>query len=115
MNELTSQLSEHELDEPGPQDIYSKLMGNDKNRTVEIYGLDKLQWKSTVERLSIELADYKAREAQRQGSNDNNSYGTNVRLQVYLKSILNSKIVAKGWIRSLDQDEVVGSEEIGPN
>nr|GFA14737.1 hypothetical protein [Tanacetum cinerariifolium] len=38
-----------------------------------------------------------------------------VGLQVYLKSISNSKIVAKGWIRSLDLDEVVGSEEIGPN
>nr|GEV35326.1 hypothetical protein [Tanacetum cinerariifolium] len=38
-----------------------------------------------------------------------------VGLQVYLKSILNSEIVAKGWIRSLNPDEVVGSEEIGPN
>ncbi|GJT09471.1 hypothetical protein Tco_0856513 [Tanacetum coccineum] len=86
---------EHELDEPGPQDIYSKVIGNDKNGTVEMYGL--------------------VREAQMQGSNDNNSYGTNVRLQVYLNSILNSEIVAKGWIRSLDQDEVLGSEEIRPN
>ncbi|GJZ96520.1 eukaryotic translation initiation factor 5B [Tanacetum coccineum] len=153
MDELTSQLSEHELDEPGPQDIYSKVMGNDKNGTAEMYGLgvrasdvwgvvpsrsarrrDKLQWKSTAEQLSIELAEYKAREAQRQGSSDNNSDGTNVPqtspqglivanepqplrvgLQVYLKSISNSKIVAKGWLRSLDPDEVVGSEEIGPN
>ncbi|GKA15077.1 eukaryotic translation initiation factor 5B [Tanacetum coccineum] len=153
MEELTSQLSEHELDEPEPQDIYSKVMGNDKNGTAEMYGLgvrasdvwgvvpsrsarrrDKLQWKSTAERLSIELAEYKAREAQRQGSSDNNSDGTNVPqtspqglivanepqplrvgLQVYLKSISNSEIVAKGWIRSLDPDEVVGSEEIGPN
>nr|GEU52460.1 RNA-directed DNA polymerase, eukaryota, nucleotide-binding alpha-beta plait domain protein [Tanacetum cinerariifolium] len=38
-----------------------------------------------------------------------------VGLQVYLKSISNSEIVANGWIRSLDPDEVVGSEEIGPN
>nr|GEX20805.1 zinc finger CCCH domain-containing protein 49-like [Tanacetum cinerariifolium] len=38
-----------------------------------------------------------------------------VGVQVYLKSISNSKIIAKGWIRSLDLDEVVGSEEIGPN
>nr|GFB94345.1 hypothetical protein [Tanacetum cinerariifolium] len=28
-----------------------------------------------------------------------------VGLQVYLKSILNFEIVAKGWIRSLDPDE----------
>ncbi|GKD72708.1 hypothetical protein Tco_1330990, partial [Tanacetum coccineum] len=40
MDELTSQLSEHELDEPEPQDISSKVMGNDKNGTVEMYGLD---------------------------------------------------------------------------
>ncbi|GKD53015.1 transposase, Ptta/En/Spm [Tanacetum coccineum] len=97
MDELTSQLSEHELDEPGPQDIYSKVMGNDKNGTAEMYGLgvhasdvwgvvpsrsarrrDKLQWKSTAEQLSIELAEYKVREAQRQGSSDNDSYGVNV-------------------------------------
>nr|GEU73383.1 hypothetical protein [Tanacetum cinerariifolium] len=89
--------TEHELDEPGPQDIYSKVMGNDKNGTAEMYGLgvrssdvwgmvpscsarrrDKLQWKSTAERLSIELAEYKTREAQRQRSSDNNSDGTNV-------------------------------------
>ncbi|GKG00063.1 hypothetical protein Tco_0301753 [Tanacetum coccineum] len=38
-----------------------------------------------------------------------------VGLQVYLKSILNSEIVAKGWIRNLDLDEVVRSEETGPN
>nr|GEU73384.1 hypothetical protein [Tanacetum cinerariifolium] len=147
------ELFQHELDEPGPQDIYSKVMGNDKNGTAEMYGLgvrasdvwgvvpsrsarrrDKLQWKSTAERLSIELAEYKTREAQRQRSSDNNSDGTNfpqtsprglivanepqplrVGLQVYLKSISNSKIVAKGLIRSLDPNEVVGSEEIGPN
>nr|GEW57755.1 hypothetical protein [Tanacetum cinerariifolium] len=153
IEELTSQLSEQELDEPGPQDIYSKVMGNDKNGTAEMYGLgvraydvwgvvpsrsachkDKLQWKSTADRLNIELAKYKTREAQRQGSSDNNSDGTNVPqtslqglivsnepqplrvgLQVYLKSISSSEIVAKGWIRSLDPDEVVGSEEIRPN
>ena len=97
MEELTSQLSEHELDEPGPQDIYSKVMGNEKNGTAGMYGLgvrasdvwgvvpsrsarqrDKLQWKSTAERLSAELAQYKAREAQRQGSSDNDSHGQNV-------------------------------------
>ncbi|GJT82754.1 hypothetical protein Tco_1057096 [Tanacetum coccineum] len=38
IDELTSQHSKHELDEPGPQDIYSKVMGNDKNGTVEMYG-----------------------------------------------------------------------------
>ncbi|GKA33043.1 hypothetical protein Tco_0719410 [Tanacetum coccineum] len=31
---------------------------------------------------------------------------------IYSKIILNSEIIAKGWIRSLDPDEVVGSEEI---
>nr|GEU30756.1 hypothetical protein [Tanacetum cinerariifolium] len=89
----------------------------------------KLQWKSTTERLSSELAEYKAREAQRQGSSDNDSYVTNVprtsphgliianepqplRAYVYLNE---NCIVAKGWIRSLVSDEVVGSEEIGPN
>ncbi|GJW62627.1 hypothetical protein Tco_0111962 [Tanacetum coccineum] len=39
MDELTFQLLEHELDEPRPQDIFSKVMGNDKNGTAEMYGL----------------------------------------------------------------------------
>nr|GEW53499.1 transposase, Ptta/En/Spm [Tanacetum cinerariifolium] len=39
---------------------------------------DKLQWKSTSEQLSIDLAEYKEREAQRQGPSDNNYDGTNV-------------------------------------
>ncbi|GKA89540.1 SNARE associated Golgi protein [Tanacetum coccineum] len=34
---LTSKHSEHELAEHGPQDIYSKVMGNDKNGTKEMY------------------------------------------------------------------------------
>nr|GEZ11160.1 hypothetical protein [Tanacetum cinerariifolium] len=112
----------HELDEPRTQDIYSKVMGNNKNGTAEMYGLgvracdvwgvvqsssarrrDKIWWKSNVGRLSIELAKYKAK-----GSTE-----ARVGLQVYLTSISNSKIVAKGWIRSLDPDAVVRSEEIG--
>ncbi|GKD73973.1 hypothetical protein Tco_1332255, partial [Tanacetum coccineum] len=40
MEELTSKHSEHELDKHGPQDIYSKVMGNDKNGTAEMYGLE---------------------------------------------------------------------------
>nr|GEZ17154.1 hypothetical protein [Tanacetum cinerariifolium] len=87
MEELTFQLLEHELDESGPQDIYSKVMGNDKNGIAEMYGL---------------------------GVRASDVWGV-VGLQVYLKSISNSEIVAKGWIRSLDPDKVVGSEEIRPN
>ncbi|GJU64176.1 hypothetical protein Tco_1246011 [Tanacetum coccineum] len=129
MDELTSQLSEHELDEPEPQDISSKVMGNDKNGTVEMYGLDVCAsdvWGVVLSR--------SARRRDKLQSSDNDSYGINVPrtsphglivanepqplrvgLKVYLKSISNSEIVAKGWIRSLDPDEVVGSEEIVPN
>lgn len=37
---------------------------------------DKLQWKSTAERLSVELSQYKARKHKKQGLSDNDSYGT---------------------------------------
>ncbi|GJS41113.1 hypothetical protein Tco_0566156 [Tanacetum coccineum] len=134
LDELTSQLSDNETDEPGPQDIYFKVMGNNSNETAEMYGLgvcasdvwgvvlscsarrrDKFQWKSTAGQLSVELAQYKVKELQRQGSSLNDSNGTNapstspkslvvaiesqplrVGLQVYLKSISISEIVAKG-------------------
>ncbi|GJW34931.1 hypothetical protein Tco_0057851 [Tanacetum coccineum] len=112
MDELTSQLSEHEL-------AYLKIYI--LNRFA--HRRDKLQLKSTAEQLSSELAEYKARESQRQESDDNDSYGTNVphtspqglivaHEPQPLRIILNSEIIAKGWIRSLDPDEVVGSEEI---
>jgi hypothetical protein len=39
MEKLTTQLSEDERDELGPQDIYAKVTGNDKNGTAEMYGL----------------------------------------------------------------------------
>ncbi|GJS98726.1 hypothetical protein Tco_0819896 [Tanacetum coccineum] len=119
MEELTSQFSEHELDEPGPQDTYFKVMGNDKNEIAEMYGLVSID-----ERLSIELAEYKAREAQkkvrvimilmvqmfhihhhRASLLPMNLVLLRVGLQVYLQSISKCEIVAKGSIRSLDPDE----------
>nr|GEW55312.1 hypothetical protein [Tanacetum cinerariifolium] len=96
MDELTSQLSDNETDGLGPQDIYFKVMGNNSNATAEMYALavcasdvwgvvlscstrrrDKFQWKSTVEQLSAELAQYKVKELQSQGSSVNDSDGTN--------------------------------------
>nr|GFA94448.1 RNA-directed DNA polymerase, eukaryota [Tanacetum cinerariifolium] len=62
LDELASQLSDNETDEPGTQDIYLK---------------DKFQWKSTAGKLSVELAQYKVKELQRQGSSVNDSNGTN--------------------------------------
>ncbi|GKB41912.1 hypothetical protein Tco_0886854 [Tanacetum coccineum] len=73
MDGLTSQLSGNRTDEPRPQDIYYK--GVVPSRSVS--RSDKLQWKS-VERLSAEFTQYKAKESQRQWSSVNNSDGTNV-------------------------------------
>ncbi|GJU57399.1 54S ribosomal protein L19, mitochondrial [Tanacetum coccineum] len=39
IEEFTSKHSQHELDKHGPQDIYSKVTGNDKNGTAKMYGL----------------------------------------------------------------------------
>nr|GEW45574.1 hypothetical protein [Tanacetum cinerariifolium] len=97
---LSNELAEYkarEAQRQGTSDNDSHVMGDDKNGTIKMYRLgvcasdawdvvpsrfarrrDKVQWKSNVERLSNELAEYKAREAQRQGTSDNDSHGTNV-------------------------------------
>ena len=96
MDELSSQLLEGATDEPGPQDVYSKVMGKDNNGLADLYGLgvrasdvwgvvpsraarsrDKLMYKSRCEQLSCELAQLKARDSQRQGSSENGSSGAN--------------------------------------
>lgn len=97
MEELSSKLPEGATDEPGPQDVYSKVMGKDNNGLADLYGLgvrasdvwgvvpshgalrrDKLMYKSRCDQLSCELAQLKARDSQRQGSSENASFGTNV-------------------------------------
>ncbi|GJV43953.1 putative transposase, Tnp1/En/Spm-like protein [Tanacetum coccineum] len=144
MEELSSQLPEGATDEPGLQDVYSKVMGKDNNGPADLYELgvhaldvwgmvpsrvachrDKLMYKSRCDQLSSELVELKARDSQRQGSSENASFSTNVvnepqplrvGAEVYIKSIFNaSEIVAKGRIKSLDPNEIVGGEEIGPN
>ncbi|GJZ03292.1 transposase, Ptta/En/Spm [Tanacetum coccineum] len=136
MEELSSQLPEGASDEQGPQDVYSKVMGKDNNGLADLYGLgvrasdvwgvvpsrtacrrDMLMYKSRCDQLSCELAQLKARDSHKQGSSENASFGTNVvRAKVYIKSIFNStEIVAKGRIQSLDPNEIVGGEELGPN
>ncbi|PWA81027.1 transposase, Ptta/En/Spm [Artemisia annua] len=97
MEALSSQLPEGATDEPGPQDVYSKVMGKENNGLADLYGLgvhasdvwgvvpsraagsrDKLMYKSRCEQLSCELAQLKARDSQRQGLSENASSGTNV-------------------------------------
>ncbi|GKE14552.1 transposase, Tnp1/En/Spm-like protein, partial [Tanacetum coccineum] len=117
MEELSSQLPEGASDEPGPQDVYSKVMGKDNKGPADLYGLGV--------RASDVWGVLKARDSQRQGSSENASFGTNVvnepqplrvGAEVYIKSIFNStEIVAKGRIQSLDPNEIVGGEELGPN
>ncbi|GKB15364.1 transposase, Ptta/En/Spm [Tanacetum coccineum] len=96
MEELSSQLPEGATDEPGPQDVYSKVMGKDNNGPADLYGLgvrasdvwgvvpshaarrrDKLMYKSRCDQLSCELAELKARDSQRRSS-ENASVDTNV-------------------------------------
>ncbi|GKF70779.1 putative transposase, Tnp1/En/Spm-like protein [Tanacetum coccineum] len=143
MEELSFQLPEGATDEPGPQDVYSKFMGKDNNGPADLYGLgvrasdvwgvvpshaarrrDELMYKSRCDQLSFELAELKARDSQRR-SCENASVDANVvnepqplrvGAEVYIKSIFNStEIVAKGRIQSLDPNEIVGGEELGPN
>lgn len=39
MQELSSTLPDGEIDKPGPEDVYSRVMGNHKYGAAEMYGL----------------------------------------------------------------------------
>nr|GEW91804.1 hypothetical protein [Tanacetum cinerariifolium] len=117
MEELSSQLSKGATDEPGPQDVHSKVTGKDNNGPADLYGLGV--------RASDVWGVVPRRDSQRQGSSENASFCINVvnepqpsrvGAEVYIKSIFNSTmIVAKGRIQSLDPNEIVGGEVPGPN
>ncbi|KAJ9557918.1 hypothetical protein OSB04_012532 [Centaurea solstitialis] len=154
MLDLNFQLPEGSLDEPGPDDVFSKVMGKDKHGSARMYGLgvrasdvwgvfpsraacyrESMLWKKAYIDVSKEVAEVKAMILAMQGSNEYTSSVSSApvtavnppqattELQplkvgdvVHLKSIINSmEIVARGRIRSLDPDELVGGEEIGPN
>ncbi|KAI3678092.1 hypothetical protein L6452_37373 [Arctium lappa] len=154
MLDLNFQLSEGSLDEPGPDDVFSKVMGKDKHGSARMYGLgvrasdiwgvmpsrsacyrESMFWKKAYKDISSEVAELKDMVLEMRGSNEHTSSASSVpatstgrpkaptKLQplkvgdvVHLTSIINSmEIVARGRVRSLDPDELVGGEEIGPN
>ena len=39
MQQLSSNLPEGSIDKPGPDDVFSKVMGNDRNGDAVMYGL----------------------------------------------------------------------------
>ncbi|XP_071726723.1 uncharacterized protein [Rutidosis leptorrhynchoides] len=141
MKELSKELPEGSLDEPGPDDIYAQVRGKAKHGQAEMYGLGVRVsdvWGEVRSRAAIcqenvklkaELQEYKEHEKQKNVMTDNsvvnhrastnNGIITNTPLQVgkevHPKSINNpTLIVAKGRLRSLDPLTVVGGVEIGP-
>ncbi|KVI06969.1 Transposase, Tnp1/En/Spm-like protein [Cynara cardunculus var. scolymus] len=137
MLDLNFQLPEGSLDELGPNDVFLKVMGKDKHGSARMYGLgvrgsdiwgvlpsrsacyrENMLWKRAYKDVSNEVAELKA-----MCSHDINKSSSYHELQplkvgdvVHLKSIINStEIVARGRVKSLDPDELVGGEEIGPN
>ncbi|KVH87812.1 hypothetical protein Ccrd_024876, partial [Cynara cardunculus var. scolymus] len=119
MLDLNFQLPEGSLDEQGSNDVFLKVMGKDKHCSARMYGLgvrgsdiwgvlpsrsayyrENMLWKRAYKDVSNEVVELKAM----------------VGDVVHLKSIINSmKIVARGRVKSLDPDELVGGKEIGPN
>ncbi|XP_071714432.1 uncharacterized protein [Rutidosis leptorrhynchoides] len=141
MKELSKELPEGSLDEPGLDDIYAQVRGTAKHVQAEMYGLGVRVsdvWGEVRSRaalcqenvkLKAELQEYKEREKQKNIMTDNsvvnphastnNGIITNTPLQVgkevHLKSInYPTLIVAKGRLRSLDPLTVVGGIKIGP-
>ncbi|XP_071694923.1 uncharacterized protein [Rutidosis leptorrhynchoides] len=141
MKELSKELPEGSLDEPGPDDIYAQVRGTAKHGQAKMYGLGvrvsdvwgKVRSRDALckenVKLKAELQEYKKREKQKNVMIDNtvvnphastnNGIITNTPLhvdkEVHLKSINNpTPIVAKGRLHSLDPLTVVGGIEIGP-
>lgn len=85
------------VDEPGTEDIFSKVMGKDKDGRARMYGLgvrasdvwgivpsrpacyrETMQWKAAYEGISSELAEVKAMVLEMRGSNQNASCASSV-------------------------------------
>nr|XP_043623702.1 uncharacterized protein LOC122595414 [Erigeron canadensis] len=147
MKQIKLKLAEGSNDTPGPDDIFSKVMGKDRNGDAIMYGLgvrasdvwgvipnrsachkENIQLKARCEELTSEV-DWLKAQAKINGSMDGSSdppltshspVVTNgpaplrVGNEVFLKSILNpTETVAKGWVKSLDPNDIVGGIEIG--
>ncbi|XP_071697058.1 uncharacterized protein [Rutidosis leptorrhynchoides] len=117
MDEIAKTLSEGSTDNRGPDDVFSKVMGNNKYGAVNMYGLGvrasdlwgKLPSHNVVcmENIQLKLENTELTEE-------------NVHLkeklvgdEVFLHNILNpSEKVGRGWLRTLDPTEVIGGVEI---
>ncbi|KAK9061396.1 hypothetical protein SSX86_018577 [Deinandra increscens subsp. villosa] len=132
MEKLKSLLPEGSVDKPGPNDIFSKVMGEGQNG--DMFGLgvpascrrENIELRSRVEELSHTVAQLRA---EKNGSMNNSSVPTStsqhptvvangpqqlrVGDEVFLKSISNSETVARGMVNSLDPNQKVGGTEIG--
>ncbi|XP_076955224.1 uncharacterized protein LOC143629975 [Bidens hawaiensis] len=150
MQQLSSNLPEGSTDNSGPDDVFSKVMGKDRNGDAVMYGLgvrgsdvwgvipsrsacrrENIQLKSKCEELKSTVVQLEAHVSEMKGSKDDSSVPPVTsssfpivtsgppRLragdEVFLKSILNStEPVSRGWVKSLDPNELVGGTEIGP-
>nr|XP_043633174.1 uncharacterized protein LOC122604348 [Erigeron canadensis] len=131
MKELKSLLPKDSVDKPGPNDIFSKVMGKDRNG--DMFGLgvrascrrENIKLRSWCEELSQTVAELRV---EKNGSGNHSSVLAStshltvvangpqplrVGDEVILKSILNFEPVARGRVNSLDPNQQVGGKEIG--
>ncbi|XP_071714811.1 uncharacterized protein [Rutidosis leptorrhynchoides] len=133
MNELKKNIPPGTSDEPGPDEIFSKVKGNDKYGNADLYGLgvqatdlwgvtpsriayirENRMMKSRIEELEAKKAQL-IREKNRLNSDSTISPVTSPVVEPPpLRSIHKPfDIVARRWVLSLDPKEVVGGKEIG--
>ncbi|XP_071735363.1 uncharacterized protein [Rutidosis leptorrhynchoides] len=137
MKDLTEKLGDGATDAPGPDDVFSTVMGKAKNGTTEMYGLGVRAnhlWGAGPSRLAVSKANAQlmSRNAQLEeenarlkaeknngpgAQNDDscvhaNGSGDHRLWEVYVKSI-NFEKVAIGRLRSVDPNTVLNGTEIG--
>ncbi|PWA37215.1 transposase, Tnp1/En/Spm-like protein [Artemisia annua] len=149
MKRLSDNLPNGHSDKPGPDDIFSTVMGKDRNGDAGMFGLgvrasdvwgvipsrsachrENNELKSRCGELTSENEQLRAQLSEKNGSTNssivppltsqhspvvtNEPPRLRVGDEVFLKSILNStETVAKGWVRSLNPNDIVGGTEIG--
>ncbi|KAH6826730.1 hypothetical protein C2S53_017808 [Perilla frutescens var. hirtella] len=131
MKEVQSKLPPGSRDSIGPSDSFAKVMGKDPHGRVRMVGLAITRMEEKVDVATILIANLQEKMQQNannvstarrpaspgQSSNSINLEHTFQRLDtVLLKSLFDSrKIVAKGYVRSVDPNQDVGGKRLGLN
>ncbi|XP_071718542.1 uncharacterized protein [Rutidosis leptorrhynchoides] len=118
MDELAKTLPEGSTDKPGLDDVFSKVMGNNKYGATDMYGLGVQAsdlWGKLPSRNVVCMENIRLKSENKELTEENVHLKEQlVGDEVFLHNILNpSEKVGRGWLRTLNPTEIIGGVEIG--